>query len=332
MKRLVFDNAGNFSLMVALAVVPVFGAAGMAVDFARATAAKSFYQDLADRTALSVARGGTDGDPANYLHYARTSARKAYGYAPSTGDVDVRGIWTTTRDYRVTVTGKIRTTILSAIPGFPNEVLVSARATAEVGDPIYEYQQPRVSEVDPGAADYNRLYVYCYDPEQAGDRGTHGRTQMTAIADNAGTKYRYTMPNCAVGEYLSYRLYNVRDARTTPGAWDSSESTTYDFYTDTVVTGDRETYHLGYPMLETALCDTYELCTPQSQGGVIPEGVNRTPHSTDSACAPGKFMYYGWEDRPPGAGWSDRDYNDIRVIIQCPTVKFVGNKSVRLVD
>ncbi len=332
MKQFLSDRSGNFALLLALATVPIFGAAGVALDYTRAATAKSFFQNLADQTALSAVRGGTTGDPTNYLSYAKSTAEQAFGYALWTMNVTVDGTWTSAKDYKVTIRGKIPTTILAAVPGFPNEIPIGASATAEVGDPVYQYDPPRVSELDPSAADYNRLYVYCFDPEKANDPKTHGRTQMTTIADNAGTKYKYTMPNCGVGEYMSYHLYNVRNARTDPKAWESKKSTKYDYFTDTVIKGDRETYHLGYPMLETVLCDTYEQCKPESQGGIIPEGAYRTPESTDKACAPGKFMYYGWEDRPPGAGWTDQDYNDIRVIIECPKVEIVGQKSVRLIQ
>ncbi len=37
---------------------------------------------------------------------------------------------------------------------------------------------------------------------------------MTAIADNAGTAYNFTMPSCKANETFSNRLYNVRNART----------------------------------------------------------------------------------------------------------------------
>jgi hypothetical protein len=42
-------------------------------------------------------------------------------------------------------------------------------------------------------------------------------------------------------------------------------------------------------------------------------------------------MYYGWEDRPPGLGWTDRDYNDIRVVIECPVSESTGEFLVRLI-
>jgi hypothetical protein len=52
-------------------------------------------------------------------------------------------------------------------------------------------------------------------------------------------------------------------------------------------------------------------------------------------------MYYGWEDRPPGLSgtssnwqhiaWTDKDYDDIRIIIKCPTFETVGERNARLI-
>lgn len=78
-------------------------------------------------------------------------------------------------------------------------------------------------------------------------------------------------------------------------------------------------------------CEDRNACKPERQGGIIPQGTNRTPQRATTACAPGKFMYYGWEDRPPEGGGSDRDYNDIRIIIECPTVATTGNETVWLI-
>jgi len=64
---------------------------------------------------------------------------------------------------------------------------------------------------------------------------------------------------------------------------------------------------------------------------VIPEGKNREPQKAKQSCQPGKFMYYGWEDRPPGLGWTDQDYNDIRIIIECPESVATGEFVVRLI-
>ncbi len=49
-------------------------------------------------------------------------------------------------------------------------------------------------------------------------------------------------------------------------------------------------------------------------------------------CLPGKYMYFGWEDRPPGYGWTDGDYDDIRVIVECPKVSTTTTTVVRLIE
>jgi hypothetical protein len=96
--------------------------------------------------------------------------------------------------------------------------------------------------------------------------------------------------------------------------------------------GHVEQYDLGgWEILETVLCPSLEACRPQSEGGIIPEGRHRVPERVREACAPGKYMYYGWEDRPPGRGWTDRDYDDIRLIVGCPVIEYEGNKRLRLV-
>ena len=41
-------------------------------------------------------------------------------------------------------------------------------------------------------------------------------------------------------------------------------------------------------------------------------------------------MYFGWEDRPPGFGSSDRDYDDIRLIVSCPEIIQIADKQVRI--
>jgi hypothetical protein len=38
----------------------------------------------------------------------------------------------------------------------------------------------------------------------------------------------------------------------------------------------------------------------------------------------------GRTDRREG-GWTDRDYSDIRILIECPTTEEVGSRAVRLI-
>jgi hypothetical protein len=99
------------------------------------------------------------------------------------------------------------------------------------------------------------------------------------------------------------------------------------------VTDGRETFDFGgLDILETVRCDTLEECRPTTQGGVVPAGRNRTPNHETRPCVPGKFMYFGWEDRPPGIGaWTDTDYDDIVFVMQCPTGRDVAFGVTRLV-
>jgi hypothetical protein len=52
LKKLFADRAGNFAIMGAIAIVPILGCAGMAVDFSRAMDFKSRLQDAADAAVL----------------------------------------------------------------------------------------------------------------------------------------------------------------------------------------------------------------------------------------------------------------------------------------
>lgn len=156
---------------------------------------------------------------------------------------------------------------------------------------------------------------------------------MTAIADNAGTEYVYTMPVCDAGQLLSYNLTNVRNARTQPAQWNNRRAERYEYFTDTTLNMGVEAYDLdGRAILETVFCNSLQECRPRSQGGIIPEGKDRTPQRARRACAPGKYMYYGWEDRPPGSGWTDRDYDDIRILVECPAIEEIKDRAVHLVQ
>jgi hypothetical protein len=93
-----------------------------------------------------------------------------------------------------------------------------------------------------------------------------------------------------------------------------------------------ESYNLGYSLVETVLCNNRNQCRPRSQGGIIREGPGRTPQRANLGCSAGKFFYYGWEDRPPEQGGSDRDYNDIRIVIECPEMTVVGGEQVTLIE
>lgn len=330
MKPLWSCEDGNFGLLFALLLVPIFGAAGIAVDYARATNVKELVQTQVDTAALNGAHTGSSGDISPQIAYLRSAILRDAGGRIE--QLSVGGEWLSPTDLQVTAKGTIPLTILAAVPGFPDGIPFSTSATVRISEPKYVYSPPTVAQLDPDAADYDRIDVYCFDPDKRDNPGNHGRTQITKIADNAGSKFSYKMPSCKQGEALSFRLYNVRNARTNPKEWNSKYADRYEYYTDTVLKNGVEEYDgLKQDILETVMCDNLAECKGKSKGGILPEGAGRTPERTQEACAPGKYLYFGWEDRPPNSG-SDRDYNDIRIVMSCPTVEAVGDRAVRLLN
>lgn len=227
---------------------------------------------------------------------------------------------------------------------------------------IVQYEPPEKTDLDNEAWDYNRLYAYCYKYNGTGTAASR-RSQMALIADNVptsgtGVSNFWTQagkrgfgkvpsplvwPECDKGESLSFRLENVREVKqaisnstTTNTAWknyDKSVSTMkYDYFTDTAIAGGVETFPgLTKSVIETVRCDTAVLCDPTKSGSVVPKGKNRTPVLSGQPCLPGKYMYFGWEDRPPGSG-SDQDYDDIRILMRCPKTGTLGDGMSRLVS
>ncbi|SDH15470.1 TadE/TadG family type IV pilus assembly protein [Pelagibacterium luteolum] len=192
-----------------------------------------------------------------------------------------------------------------------------------------------------------------------------GVWKMTKGGGNNQRTYEYMWPACQEGSFLSFRLENVRFSRTQPNYWDANNAAPngggdritgrFNYYTDTYfeIGSTEEKYDGLYGpsqytngpqkvnILETVLCNSLAECRPASQGGVIPDQRPREPQRATGQCEPGKYMYYGWEDRPPGLlgqsrnwqdiAWTDRDYDDIRIIIKCPTFETVGERNSRLV-
>jgi hypothetical protein len=272
-------------------------------------------------------------------------------------NIQINGHWLDGANYKVTVSADVPVKILSGVPGMPTHIKTGAVTIVNRIAPRYRTLPPNMSMLDPEAGDYNRIYMYCFDPARVND-DDKGRGKPVAIADNSSTTvYDAELPQCKAGEFVGYMLRNVRGARVHPSRWDDPNQEVYEYYTDTTL--DQNTRALqhqvkgyrvrngnrrdeidmsGSSILETVLCRNELECRPRSQGGVIPnQQRNRAPLEAKEACKEGMFMYFGWEDRPahpvghPYRGWTDEDYDDIRLIISCPEVIQDGNKQVRIV-
>jgi Flp pilus assembly protein TadG len=289
---------------------------------------------------------------------------QANGFQPDTGP-NVNAIRVVAE--RSTARGNAVDQVLSSVLGFgplPQRVEAIAARPANVF-----YQPPESETLDPEAGDYNEIYVYCFDTRGSGPASSR-RSQMTLVANNMPSNQNIVQisggripanpprpppwPNCnQEGQTLSIRLRNIRHVKSNPVLWNNPNATIsnrrpgrpeHNYFTDTQLENWVERFDLqGFNILETQRCDSAAQCTPGSGQSIIPTGRNRanTRRRENRPCEPGKFMYFGFEDRPPGQSgangswldpaWTDTDYDDIRIVMKCPNSGRLGDAFVRLV-
>jgi hypothetical protein len=224
------------------------------------------------------------------------------------------GAWISETEYRVEASKSVELTLLQVL-GF-DMTDVRVESVALFAEPGVNYDPPLLAQLDPEAMDYNQMSVYCFDP------ATRERSQFTIIGDNNGHTFDKVMPTCRRGEKLEVMLVNRRLGRVNPAEMTNPQADIRTYYSDDL--GGRD-------ILETVRCDTEAQCRYLSEGGIIPEGPHRTPLRETRACVPGKYYYYGWEDRPDGDEFADRDFNDIRLVIKCGIEMVEQRRALRLV-
>jgi Flp pilus assembly protein TadG len=412
LKKFAKNESGNVAMLFGLSTFVVVGMVGGAVDLGRAMTSYAAMQDTADYAALNAAVTNandirdstsfkTTATAAGQAEAIKTAQKRAATLGATNATVTLN--WVNATDVKAVATTRYDTTFMKAVPGLPTAYNISAQATARSNVQLETASKPSKVELSYEAADYNQMWVYCFDKDWASksfgsgktartsDEGTSkanmsgnlsftkdmavrmnqkGRSDFTLISDNGGSTLAYSMPTCAAGETVSYALYNSRNNRATPANWGSNyttcstslsvSKTCYQWYTDTKRTEAAdpanavESYSTSPYQIETILCDDPN-CSSITGGGANPNTTgsqisNRTtnrPPVTAKGCQPGKYMYVGWEDRPPqnsggnGSGQplatgvsdpgGDRDYDDIRVIVNCP--QFVpGSRQVTLIN
>lgn len=220
------------------------------------------------------------------------------------------GEWISEAQYRVTAEQDVPLT-LSAILGL-RSTTVRVEAIAQFFQLGWYYEPPLTLYLDPDAMDFNTVSVYCYDPV------TNSMGEIIPIADNLGTLYPFDGITCPRNSRLEFQLrslvYGLSDPpqRSNPNAW--------------IVYLHSHTPE-GTSRIETMRCDRVQDCAGVSEGGIVQEGEYRTPNKETRPCTEGRFMYYGWEDRP---GW-DNDFDDIRIVMKCPVEEGSGLKPIRLI-
>lgn len=314
------DRRGAMAVVFALTLLPVLGVTGAAVDYGILNATQASLQARADAIAL---RTIGEKNLESVESQAEEMLAEAFGDGVEAIDVRTRRL-SGGSDYEVTVSADVPLRVISAVPGAPKSVRVVTVAVAR-GETRLVSPPPPFVQLSHEAADYNQIFAYCFDADRQGlgnGVGAEGaRRHMTLIADNGGTVYDFAMPVCDDGETLSLRLRNVRDARSQPAKWEDPLATQFDYYSDTTVSNGNA-WKLNFPkdadVAETVLCDTLDECLPGTAESLLPSGKHRNPHAATRPCAEGKFMFFGFEDRPSPRHSGDRDFDDIRIVIGCP--------------
>jgi hypothetical protein len=342
------DRSGATAVIFTLALIPMIAAVGAAVDYSRISLARETLRTASDQVAVAIAADDDPSDASTVLEGARARLLSDIAGARS---VSMVGSWIDPANYRVQVEAALAMRIVPAVPGMPKTANIALATTVNRIPPVFRVLPPRMSLLEPEAGDYNRAYIYCFDPTRKG-KNDKGRRDFVPIADNASppTNFaaapNYKLPECRAGETVSYMMRNVRNSRTNSSRWDTDKDY-YEYFTDTEVDPNTHALTIRYvgeyidnakkrepvdltnrPMLETILCNSEAECKPTNQGGILPtRRTDRDPAVATGACSSGKLMYYGFEDRPGG----DRDYDDIRMIISCPERVKVQDKQVRIV-
>ncbi len=254
------DERGNVALAFGLALVPMVGAAGTALDYQSASNTRHVLQTEADAAALEVMkavvevqtnsanatksqseRGAMIDQRAAAILAARQAIAQARTSDRATG-VAMTGRWEDAlkTEYTFTASGNVkRVFVIAGVGGQEPVMPIKISATAKM-DVQTSTSTAVPTLANPGyeAGDYNRIYAYCYDDKKKNE-ANRGRSKMTPVSTNgtsgsyveliSGAAFRTVqMPVCEGNEVLSWRLYNVRGQRTNSNAWprDTYNSTT----------------------------------------------------------------------------------------------------------
>lgn len=371
LRQLLNSRRGAAATIFVILAPVLVGAIAFGFDLSRYALARNELQKAADSAALAAAQNVSDNAANVAVTYGQLNLTADLAGAVTTSDVTVGNYQTGTGFQAGAGAGANAVSVtLVRSPGrgnqlpstfgtyFLNTVTVTAVAVKPAAS---NYEPPQSTNLDNEAGDYNEIYAYCFNYAGTGTPESR-RSQMTLISNNMGTDnivaissgvisvappVTATWPDCrGAGQSISFRLRNIRHAKSIPSLWLNPTTPPnrpeYNYFTDTRIADAKENFDgLKLASLETVLCNTADQCDSRLPTFIGHKGRNRTPDVATGTCGPGKFMYFGWEDRPPGQvganatwtdpAWTDRDYDDIRLLMKCPKGGQLGDAYVRLV-
>jgi Flp pilus assembly protein TadG len=249
LRRLGKDEGGNIALLFGLTLVPMMGATGAAIDYAKASNMRTALQAEADAAALDIVKAAVEihTAPANVgktpaerqtmidsaipAVLASRSAIAATRASLNDANFSFTGGWADNlkTEYRVVASSNVKKYFRHPLANEFTSVASSATARMEYTG-IVTTTTPTIGNPGYEAGDYNRIYAYCYNKNEP--NVANRRTKMTAVSSNGthngvpemstNTVFQnVSMPVCDAdkGETLSWRLYNVRGQRTTMSKW-----------------------------------------------------------------------------------------------------------------
>lgn len=340
------DRSGVAAVIFALVAPVLIGSVALYTEFTMRNHVRSQLQQAADAAALAAITQLGDREAARQLATRFASGNVAESFGAVTTDADVTfGLYDpTARSFTSSEENVNAVRVMAVRSAERGNALPLYFAALLGGDTVdlaamsiaartvtIHYDRPLVTELDPEAADFNRVSVYCFDfmgPGPAADR----RRAMTPISDNVSGILDFDWPQCEPHESMSFHLFNVRNARANPGQLTHPRRQEYEYYSDTSIGNGVEFFNFEVDILRSVRCDTAAECTPGTPSSIVPLGKDHRPRTENRPCLPGRFMYFGWEDRPPGMGWSDEDYDDIVFVLACPGGEDVQYGLARLVQ
>jgi hypothetical protein len=351
MKQLVaffLNKKGAIATYFALAIIPVLGAAGAALDYTRSSDVHTFMQQRTDSGALMVVKEGS-GTSLEKNYKAKTKFEIQNKFSTTVESISIAGRWLNATDYEMTAEASLKNTFIGAVSGSQYNMIrtasIARNNTAEDKNTYRTAGNIATSILQQDANNYNAVYAYCYDSTVAGDVSAR-RSQMTLILDNeGGTKtgrvYDTRMPVCSPNQTLSFRLRSLDLGLLRPSRRTDPSTYVAEFYTDTIIKNGKIEFNFarGYTSLETILCNSLDECKFRKDGGIIPSGpfIEKTVVQHADSCPPGKYMYFGWEDLEKGDPTGQRydaNFFDVTYVLPCPSAEYgvqAGAKTIRLI-
>ena len=200
MKRFRESTGGNVAVVFGLAAVPIFGAAGVAVDYTRASHFRSILQTAVDASALAGA--------AQVSQAKITGTIDAYMTSTLPGGLKVNDV-TYTLDLQP---GSVRVDAKATVPTmlaslFLDEMPVSASATASHGQPV-RIVDISVTNFNADAWDANSIYWYIVPKDGSLPADADLHLLLSNDPDHPAPKVPDTV-QIGVDDEIGFALFNV---------------------------------------------------------------------------------------------------------------------------